>query len=109
MRRAKIQFALETALVRRALWLLRRLGPVAASNAGGAVARAVGPLLPVSRVADANLRRALPELDSAARRRVIRGVWDNLGRTASFGVVTGAASSVVASASTWRNSATENG
>jgi KDO2-lipid IV(A) lauroyltransferase len=83
MRRAKIQFALETALVRLALWLLRRLGPVAASNAGGAVARAVGPLLPVSRVADANLRRALPELDSAARRRVIRGVWDNLGRTAA--------------------------
>jgi KDO2-lipid IV(A) lauroyltransferase len=27
------------------------------------------------------LRLALPELDATARRQVIRGVWDNLGRT----------------------------
>ncbi len=56
---------------------------MAASNLGGAVARAIGPLLPVSRVADANLLLALPELDAAARRRVVRGVWENLGRTVS--------------------------
>ena len=56
------------------------------------MARTVGPFLPASRTADRNLRRALPELDRAARRRVVRGVWDNLGRTvaelphvASFG------------------------
>ncbi len=61
--------------------LLRALGPVRASNLLGGAARTLGPLLPVSRVADANLRRALPSLDRAARRRIIRGVWDNLGRT----------------------------
>ncbi len=61
--------------------MLRRLGPVAASNLCGGVARWVGPLLPVSRVADQNLRAAMPELDAAARRRMVRGVWDNLGRT----------------------------
>lgn len=77
----KIAFALEAGVARLALALLRGLSPVAASNLGGAVARAIGPLLPVSRVADANLRLALPELDAAARRRVISGVWDNLGRT----------------------------
>jgi len=71
---------LEAGLVRLVLAGLRALGPVAASNAAGAVARALGPLLPVSRVADANLRLALPDLDAAARRRVVRGVWDNLGR-----------------------------
>lgn len=63
------------------LRLTRALGPVAASHLGGALARAVGPLLPVSRVAEDNLRRAMPELDAAARRRVVRGVWENLGRT----------------------------
>jgi hypothetical protein len=63
------------------LGFLRCLGPVTASRLGGAVARAIGPWLPLSRVADANLRLALPELDATARRRVIRGVWDNLGRT----------------------------
>ena len=72
---------LEAALVRAALAVLRRLGPVAASNLCGAVARRIGPLLPVSRVATHNLSLALPELDAAARRRMVRGVWDNLGRT----------------------------
>lgn len=76
-----ILWRVEAALVWLGLGLLRRLGPVTASNFAGAVARAVGPLLPVSRVADANLRLALPELDAGARRQVVRGVWENLGRT----------------------------
>ncbi len=81
MTRRGIQFRLEAAALWLALRLVRLLSPVAASNLGGAVARAVGPILPVSRVADANLRLALPELDADQRRLVIRGVWDNLGRT----------------------------
>ena len=60
---------------------LRGLGPVRASDLGGRIARTLGPRLPVSRVADRNLRAALPELDAAVRRRIIRAVWDNLGRT----------------------------
>ena len=60
---------------------MRALGPVRASNLGGFVGRTVGPRLRRSRVADANLRRAMPELDAAARARVVRAVWDNLGRT----------------------------
>ena len=75
------RFRPEAALASGLLWLLGRLSPVAASNLVGAIARWVGPLLPVSRVADANLRLALPDLDHAARARIIRGVWDNLGRT----------------------------
>ena len=59
---------------------LRRLGPVRASDFMGGLARRIGPLLPVSRVADGNLRRAMPELDQAARRRIVQGVWENLGR-----------------------------
>lgn len=66
-----------------AIRLTRLLGPVAASNLGGGVMRTIGPLLPVSRVAEANLHRAMPELDTTARRRVVRGVWENLGRTAA--------------------------
>lgn len=72
---------LEAFALRAGLRMVRALGPVAASNLGGAVARGIGPWLPVSRVAEDNLRHALPELDAAARRRVVRGVWDNLGRT----------------------------
>jgi KDO2-lipid IV(A) lauroyltransferase len=76
-----IQYRAEALVARAALVLLRRLGPVRGSNLACAVARTIGPLLPVSRVADINLRHAMPELDAAARRRVIRGVWENLGRT----------------------------
>ena len=71
----------EAAFARGALSVVRRLRPAAASNLGGWLARSVGPRLGVSRVAERNLRMAMPELDGAARRRVIRGVWDNLGRT----------------------------
>lgn len=60
---------------------MRRLSPVAASNLGGFVARTVGPWLPVSRVALDNLAFAMPELSAGQRMRVLRGVWDNLGRT----------------------------
>jgi len=73
----------EAALLKGAVGALRCLSPVAASNLGGSLARTVGPWLPVSRVADDNLRRALPDLDAAARASIIRGVWDNLGRTAA--------------------------
>jgi KDO2-lipid IV(A) lauroyltransferase len=61
---------------------MRRLGPVRASNAMGALFRTLGPLLPVNRVADLNLRAALPEYDAPARRRIIRDMWESLGRTA---------------------------
>lgn len=62
--------------------MLRAVGPVAASQLCGGIARSIGPWLPVSKVAHRNLEMAMPELDLAARRAIVRGVWDNLGRTA---------------------------
>jgi KDO2-lipid IV(A) lauroyltransferase len=72
---------IEGGVVAGLLGLLGRLSPVAASNLGGGVARVIGPMLPVSRVAYRNLDLAMPELDRGARRRVVRGAWENLGRT----------------------------
>jgi KDO2-lipid IV(A) lauroyltransferase len=70
------------AVVRAAFALLRALGPDRASSFGGAAARALGPLLPVHRVALDNLRHAFPGMPDAERGRVLREAWDNLGRTA---------------------------
>lgn len=67
-------------MLRGALALLRQMGVVRASNFGGWLGRSLGPWLPVSRVAEANLRRALPALTKAERAAVIRRMWDNLGR-----------------------------
>ncbi|MDE2334399.1 MAG: lauroyl acyltransferase [Rhodospirillales bacterium] len=72
---------LEALLVRLGFGLLGWLSPERASNLGGAVARAIGPWLPVSRVADANLRRAWPAMTKQQRQAVIGDVWENLGRT----------------------------
>ncbi len=61
--------------------LSRALGPDRASDLGGFVARTLGPRLGVSKRALRNLAMAMPELDAAARARILREIWDNLGRT----------------------------
>lgn len=71
----------EALLVRLCLGLFRLLPPATASKFGGGVARAIGPLIPVSKVADRNLTAAMPELDRAQRQKIIAEVWENLGST----------------------------
>jgi Kdo2-lipid IVA lauroyltransferase/acyltransferase len=68
----------------RLLFACFRLLPLdAASAVGGAIGRAIGPRLGASKRARTNLRRALPALDNAAIARIVRGMWDNLGRVAA--------------------------
>ena len=77
----KVAYRLEAWLLRGVLEFFRALGPVRASNVAGRLARWIGPLLPVARVADANLRRAMPTLTAPTRQQIIRDMFDNLGRT----------------------------
>jgi Kdo2-lipid IVA lauroyltransferase/acyltransferase len=81
MSRIKLAHRAEAWVAQAALWLLQRLSPLAAAKFGGGVARTVGPLIPVSKIADRNLQIALPELTPAERRQIIRDVWENLGST----------------------------
>src|SRR2546430_963155 len=53
-----------------------------ASAIGGLLARNIGPLLGITKRARLNLRRAFPTLSDAEIERVIRLMWDNLGRVA---------------------------
>jgi Kdo2-lipid IVA lauroyltransferase/acyltransferase len=58
--------------------------PVAwASGSAGWLARTIGPRLAISRRARQNLRRALSELGDERVARIVRGMWDNLGRVAA--------------------------
>jgi KDO2-lipid IV(A) lauroyltransferase len=52
-----------------------------ASGLGGRLARMIGPRLGMSRRALRNIRTALPESGDAEHRRILRGMFDNLGRT----------------------------
>ena len=54
-----------------------------ASGIGGWLGRRLGPLLGVSRQARRNLAAAFPDWPPADIERVVRGMWDNLGRVAA--------------------------
>jgi KDO2-lipid IV(A) lauroyltransferase len=63
------------------LFCIFRLMPLdAASATGGWVGRIIGPLLPSSQKAHANLRLALPGKGNDEYKRIVTGMWDNLGR-----------------------------
>lgn len=74
--------AFETAAARGGMKLLEALRPTVAARFAGGILGVLGPLLPVSRIADINLQIALPEYDARSRRRIIRAMWKNLGAVA---------------------------
>jgi KDO2-lipid IV(A) lauroyltransferase len=76
----RLRWTAEAAIARAVFALFRALGPARASNTGAAIARAIGPLLPVSRIAARNIAIAFPERDEAWRRATMKAAWDNLGR-----------------------------
>jgi KDO2-lipid IV(A) lauroyltransferase len=67
--------------VRGVFALARALGPDRSRDVGAALACAVGPLLPQHRTGLANARAAFPEKSEAEIRAIVKGAWDNLGRT----------------------------
>ena len=77
----KILHKTEATVARLLLHALRTLPPAAASTLGGMTARFIGPRLPVSRIANTNLKLALPYLNARARKRIVRECWEDLGRT----------------------------
>lgn len=70
-------------LIRTLFAFLRLLGPERSSDLGGWLLRTASPLIPVNRVALANIRAAFPEMAEPEVRRIARGAWENLGRTAA--------------------------
>ncbi len=62
--------------------VMRRLDPDRTSDLCGAVARRVGPWLPVHRIGERQLRAAFPERDDTWVRATLAGAWENLGRVA---------------------------
>jgi len=77
----RLRYALEAAVVHAAVFLIRLLPLRAASALGGWLGRTIGPRVAVSRRAAANLAAAFPQAGEAERRAIIRGMWNNLGRT----------------------------
>src|SRR5690349_11277946 len=71
---------IEAGVVHGLFALLRLIPLQAASAIGGTIARAIGPRVGVTRRARKNLQRAFPEKPPQEIERIIREVWENLGR-----------------------------
>ena len=80
-RRLKLRYALEGLCAHTLVFLIRLLPVRAASALGGWLGRTIGPRVKVSRRAEANLRLAFPEKTNKERQAIVRGMWNNLGRT----------------------------
>lgn len=72
--------AVMVGVVRAVFAFLRLLGPERSSALGGGIARTLGPILPVNRVAMNNLRAVYPDKDEAELKQIAKGAWENLGR-----------------------------
>lgn len=79
---ACVRHPVEAAAASIFYWSFRLLPIDMASGLGGWLARTIGPRLGVSGRAARNIARAFPDLADAARDRIIRDMWDNLGRVA---------------------------
>jgi KDO2-lipid IV(A) lauroyltransferase len=76
----RLGYALQAFALALFLGVCRVLPVDWASGLGGWIGRTVGPLLGQNRKAARNLARAFPENSTETNLRIIRGMWDNLGR-----------------------------
>lgn len=75
-------YGLQSVALRILFIAVRRLPLDQASAIGGWLGRHFGPMLPRTRIARLNLKRAFPEKSSTEIDAIIRGMWDNIGRFA---------------------------
>ena len=61
-------------------FLVKRMPVDTASALGGFIGRTVGPWLPMSKRAFRHIAQALPTTTPEERLKIVRGMWDNLGR-----------------------------
>lgn len=76
----RFRYLLEAGLVYGVMGLMRLIPLPVASAVGGLAGRMLGPLLPINKRARRNIALALPDAGPAEQRRILRGMWDNLGR-----------------------------
>src|SRR5688572_7328258 len=66
------------------LFIAFRMLPLdVASYIGGFMARSIGPFLRAHKTAIKNLSAIYPQMDKGKKRKLLRDMWDNLGRVAA--------------------------
>ncbi len=78
----KLKYFVEYIAVRLLFFYFRLFSIDKASDIGAFIAGAIGPKLPVNKIAIKNIKRALPEKSEQEVRDIILSMWDNIGRVA---------------------------
>lgn len=76
-----IRYRIEAGAARLMFAVLNLLSVDTASAFGAWLGRTVGPLTRAHKIAERNLAQAMPEHDKNVRAEILRGAWDNFGRT----------------------------
>ncbi len=76
----KIRYTLEACILHLFYFLFSLLPVRWASEAGGFLGRMIGPKLATSRKARSNIRIAFPDILQEEEDKILREMWDNLGR-----------------------------
>lgn len=75
-------YLLETILYWVLIFVPSYVLPIQVSSAiGGGLFSFIGPLLPINRIARINLKRVFPNLSEDEICMILKGMWDNIGRT----------------------------
>lgn len=75
-----LRYTLEGIGLSLLFYFFKILPPEKASNIGGYLGRTIGPKLAASRKAYKHLKMALPDKSKEEQDKIIRGMWENLGR-----------------------------
>ncbi len=73
-------YIIQAALLQVLMWIFAILPLDAASAFGGWIGRTFGPLMGVSKRAGRHLEIAFPGMPPAGKKKIVRGMWDNIGR-----------------------------
>jgi KDO2-lipid IV(A) lauroyltransferase len=76
----KIRHILEAIVVIKLYYFFKIMPIDMASAFGSFVAKKIGPLLAVHKLAEKNMKNAMPDLSDADVQKYMVGMWDNLGR-----------------------------
>jgi len=76
-----VRYPIEGAIATLAFYLFRSIPTPWSAAALGRLGRWIGPRLPISRRARANLMHAFPEKTTAEIDRIVAAMWDHLGQT----------------------------
>lgn len=82
MKYLKLPLYVLEVLVFSIIYIIGLMTPFKVGSAiGGRLAKYIGPLLPINRTAHTNLKRVFPDLTPQAMQKLIKQMWETLGRT----------------------------